>query len=224
MMLAMKLDDHLRNGAPPVVAILRGIAPDEAADIGQALIDAGLRLIEVPLNSPQPLLSIERLAAIAAGRALIGAGTVTSVDQVDQVIAAGGRLIVSPNTDTAVIARAVARGVDVLPGAMTPTEAFTALAAGAYHIKIFPSSSLGPAHVRALREVLPVACKLWAVGGTSATNLAQWLEAGALGIGVGSSLYRPGTTTKAAFAVASELVTAWQSTRTHSNKHSHNKQ
>lgn len=218
MMPAMKLDDHLRSGAPPIVAILRGIAPDEAVDIGQALIEAGLRLIEVPLNSPQPLLSIERLAAIAAGRALIGAGTVTSVDQVDQVIAAGGRLIVSPNTNTAVIARAVERGVDVLPGAMTPTEAFTAFAAGAYHVKIFPSSSLGPAHVRALREVLPVACKLWAVGGTNAANLSQWLGAGALGIGVGSSLYRPGTTTEAAFAAASELVTAWHGTRIHSNK------
>lgn len=207
------LDDYLRSGAPGVVAILRGVSPDEVVGIGQALIDAGLRLIEVPLNSPQPLLSIERLVAAAAGRALIGAGTVTSVAQVNDVIAAGGRMIVAPNTDTSVIARAVERGVDVLPGAMTPTEAFAALGAGARHLKIFPSSSLGPAHVRALREVLPASCNLWAVGGTGAANLKQWLDAGAAGIGVGSALYRPGTRAEAAFATAGELVAAWRSAR-----------
>jgi 2-dehydro-3-deoxyphosphogalactonate aldolase len=203
------LDDHLGRGAPPIIAILRGISPDEAVNIGQALIDAGLRLIEVPLNSPQPLLSIERLVVTAGGRALIGAGTVTSVAQVDQVFATGGRMIVAPNSDAAVIARAMERELDVLPGAMSPTEAFAACAAGARHIKMFPSSSLGPAHVRALREVLPSTSNLWAVGGTSAANLEQWLNAGAIGIGVGSSLYRPGTSSEAVFAVASELVAAW---------------
>jgi 2-dehydro-3-deoxyphosphogalactonate aldolase len=207
------LDDHLRRGAPPIVAILRGIAPDEAVSIGEALIKAGLRVLEVPLNSPQPLLSIERLAASAGDRALIGAGTVTSVEQVDQVVAAGGRLIVAPNTDTSVIARAVEHKVDVLPGAMSPTEAFAAFGAGARDIKIFPSSSVGPAHLRALRDVLPATCNLWAVGGTSADNLKQWLDAGARGIGVGSSLYRPGTSADAAFARASELVAAWQRAR-----------
>jgi 2-dehydro-3-deoxyphosphogalactonate aldolase len=204
------LDDHLRRGAPPIVAILRGISPDEVVGIGEALIEAGLRVIEVPLNSPQPLVSIERLARSAGDRALVGAGTVTSADQVDQVIAAGGRLIVAPNTDTAVIARAVEHNVDVLPGAMSPSEAFAAFGAGARDIKIFPSSSLGPAHVRALREVLPAACNLWAVGGTSADNLEQWLDAGARGIGVGSSLYRAGANIDAVGARARELVAAWQ--------------
>lgn len=204
------LDDHLRSGAPPIVAILRGVLPDEAVSIGEALIKAGLRLLEVPLNSPQPLLSIERLAASAGDRALIGAGTVTSVEQVDQVVAAGGRLIVAPNTDTSVIARAVEQKVDVLPGAMSPTEAFAAFGAGARDIKIFPSSSVGPAHLRALRDVLPAPCNLWAVGGTSADNLKQWLDAGARGIGVGSSVYKPGADADAVFARASELVAAWQ--------------
>lgn len=204
------LDDHLRRGAPPIVAILRGILPDEAVSIGEALIDAGLRVLEVPLNSPQPLLSIEWLAANVGDRALVGAGTVTSPDQVDQVIAAGGRLIVAPNTDPAVIARAVEHKVDVLPGAMSPTEACAAFNAGARDIKIFPSSSLGPAHVRALREVLPAECNLWAVGGTSADNLKQWLDGGARGIGVGSSLYRAGTSVDAVAARARELVAAWQ--------------
>ena len=209
----MKLDDCLHSGAPPIVAILRGITPDEAVGIGEALLDAGVRVIEVPLNSPQPLVSIERLASSIGDRALVGAGTVTSADEVDQVVAAGGRVIVAPNTNPAVIARAVGHNIDVLPGAMTPSEAFAAFNAGARDIKIFPASSLGPAHVRALREVLPAACHLWAVGGTGAENLKQWLDAGARGIGVGSSLYRPGTSRDVVAARARELVTAWQRAR-----------
>lgn len=209
----MKLDDYLHSHAPPIVAILRGIKPDEAVGIGEALLDAGVRVIEVPLNSPQPLVSIERLASSIGDRALVGAGTVTSADEVDQVVAAGGRVIVAPNTNPAVIARAVGHNIDVLPGAMTPSEAFAAFNAGARDIKIFPASSLGPAHVRALREVLPAACHLWAVGGTGAENLKQWLDAGARGIGVGSSLYRPGTSRDVVAARARELVTAWQRAR-----------
>lgn len=206
------LDDSLRDGAPPIVAILRGLLPEHAVSVGDALIGAGIRLIEVPLNSPQPLLSIERLAKATAGRALIGAGTVTSSEQVDQVVAAGGRLIVAPNTDATVIRRALEHKVDVLPGAMSPTEAFAAAAAGARHIKIFPSSSLGAAHLRALREVLPRACSLWAVGGTSAANLKQWLDAGAVGIGVGGSLFKPDSSIDTIAAVATELVAAWRDT------------
>lgn len=206
----MELSSHLQRGSPAIVAILRGIRPDEVVRIGRTLVDAGIRIIEVPLNSPQPLTSIERLVADVGEQALIGAGTVISVAAVDSVADAGGRLIVSPNTDAAVIARALQRGFDVLPGAMTPTEAFAAITAGARHIKVFPGGSTGPSHVRALREILPAECNLWAVGGASASNLAQWIAAGAIGIGTGSSLYQPGASAESVRTRAAELVAAWQ--------------
>jgi 2-dehydro-3-deoxyphosphogalactonate aldolase len=209
----VNLDQYLREGTPPIIAILRGITPDDVDGVASTLIDAGIRLIEVPLNSPQPLVSIERLAARFGHRALVGAGTVTSVEAVHRVVSAGGRLIVAPNTDAAVISQALRLGVEMLPGAMTPTEAFAAHAAGARHLKIFPSSTGGVTHLRALREVLPATSALWAVGGASAATLGQWFNAGAMGVGVGSSLYRPGSSTENIFAAAADLVTAWHATR-----------
>jgi len=208
----MTLDSRLHSGIPAIVAILRGVKPDEVVEVGRALIEAGIRIIEVPLNSPQPLVSIERLAVSLGTEALIGAGTVISVDGVNAVAAAGGRLIVSPNTDPAVIACALQRGLDALPGAMTPTEAFTAAAAGARHLKLFPGSSMGPAHLRALRDVLPAECKVWAVGGANAANLSQWIRAGAIGIGAGSSLYQPGIGLNDLRERAAQLVAAWRTT------------
>jgi 2-dehydro-3-deoxyphosphogalactonate aldolase len=204
---------RLQNVTPAIVAILRGVRPDEVVDIGAALLDAGVRIIEVPLNSPQPLTSIERLTAAFGERALLGAGTVLSVKDVDGVATAGGRLIVSPNTDRAVIARAIERGLDVLPGFTTPTEALAAIAAGARDLKLFPAGSIGPAHLRALREVLPAGSRVWAVGGVDASNLGQWLHAGASGIGVGGSLYKPGSSATAVRETAVKLVTAWQNNR-----------
>lgn len=206
----MTLNSQLEHGSPAIIAILRGVRPDEVVDIGRALVDAGIRIIEVPLNSPQPLASIERLAASVGDHALIGAGTVVSANAVDAVAAAGGRLIVSPNTDPAVISRALQRGLDPLPGAMTPTEAFAAIAAGARHLKLFPGGSSGPTHLRALREVLPVECSVWAVGGANASNLSQWIAAGATGVGIGSSLYRSGISVDVVRAHAAELIAAWR--------------
>ncbi|MGH8238086.1 MAG: 2-dehydro-3-deoxy-6-phosphogalactonate aldolase [Steroidobacteraceae bacterium] len=209
----MTLSAQLRGDAPGIVAILRGVQPDQVVGIARALIDADIRIIEIPLNSPQPLASIERLVASVGEHALIGAGTVLSANAVDAVAAAGGRLIVSPNTDPAVIGRTLERGLDALPGAMTPTEAFAAIAAGARHIKLFPGGSTGPKHLRALREVLPTECSVWAVGGVNAANLTQWLDAGAGGVGVGGSLYQPGSSAEAVRTLAVELVAAWRTTR-----------
>lgn len=205
----MTLTESLDAGAPGIIAILRGLQPAMAVEVGAVLLDSGIRIIEVPLNSPQPLLSIERLAAQFGEQAVIGAGTVLTAAQVRDVAAAGGRLIVSPNMDPAVVERTLQEGLQPLPGVMTATEAFAALAAGAKHLKVFPASSVGPAHLRALREVLPRDTGLWAVGGASAANLGDWLAAGAAGIGVGGALFTPGTSTVALAERARDLVTAW---------------
>jgi len=176
----------------PLIAILRGVRPDEVDSIGDALVEGGVRIIEVPLNSPDPLDSIARLSARFEGRALIGAGTVLSVDQVHQVRAAGGRLIVSPSTNTAVIAATVAAGMVSCPGYFTPSEAFAALDAGAHALKLFPAEAASPAVVRAQRAVLPKALRLIVVGGIGPEMMAPWLAAGANGFGIGSGVYRPG--------------------------------
>jgi 2-dehydro-3-deoxyphosphogalactonate aldolase len=188
----MDSGSRLAQHSPAIVAILRGIEPGEAVEIGKALVDAGIRIVEVPLNSPDALTSIERLAASFDDDVLVGAGTVLTVDSVDAVATAGAQFVVSPNTDAAVIARTLERGLDPMPGVMTPTEAMAAVAAGARHLKLFPAGSIGDGHIRALRDVLPSDCCVWAVGGVSATNVAQWIERGAFGVGVGSALYRPG--------------------------------
>lgn len=177
--------------ALPLVAILRGLTPAEAPAIGQALVDGGFRLIEVPLNSPQPLDSIAALAK-AFPQALVGAGTVLDVAQVRAVHEAGGQLIVSPNFDAAVVREAVRLGLVCLPGVMTPTEAFGALAAGAHGIKLFPAEMASPAVVKALRAVLPASTLLLPVGGIGTGNMAAYRAAGAQGFGIGSALYKPG--------------------------------
>ncbi len=206
----MNLQQLLDQGAAPIIAILRGIEPHQVQAVGRVLYDNGIRIIEVPLNSPQALLSIEQLAASMPADVLLGAGTVTSVAAVDAVAAAGGRLVVAPNTDTAVIARSLELGLDVLPGVMTATEAFAAYAAGARHLKLFPASSCGTQHLKALLEVLPRECRIWAVGGTSAANFADWLTAGAAGIGIGGALYRAGAATETVVANAAAIIAAWR--------------
>jgi 2-dehydro-3-deoxyphosphogalactonate aldolase len=176
----------------PLIAILRGIRPEEAVAVGEALVAEGFVAIEVPLNSPEPLDSIARLAAALGERALIGAGTVLEPARVGEVAAAGGRLAVMPHSDPAVIAAAKAAGLLCVPGVATPTEAFAALAAGADALKLFPAEALPPTVIRAWRAVLPEAVWLLPVGGIAPATMAPYLAAGATGFGLGSALYRPG--------------------------------
>jgi 2-dehydro-3-deoxyphosphogalactonate aldolase len=186
----MKLDQAL--AACPVVAIIRGVRPDEAVAVAEALFAAGIRAVEVPLNSPEPLESIGRLAHAFAGRMLVGAGTVLRPDRVGKVAAAGALFSVSPNTSAEVITRALALGLEPVPGFGTATEAFQAIDAGARHLKLFPAATYGPAHVRQLNAVLPREATVLAVGGVGPDNFAAWWEAGARGFGLGSELYRAG--------------------------------
>ena len=179
-------------GVCPLVGIIRGVPPGEAEGIGAAIFEAGIRIIEVPLNSPDPLTSIRRLSDSLGDRALIGAGTVLEPGQVAEVKAAGGRLIVSPNTDPAVIRAAVAAGMISTPGYFTPSDAFTAIAAGAHALKFFPAEAATPAVLRAHKAVLPADLPLIVVGGVKADTLRPWIEAGADGFGLGSGLYKPG--------------------------------
>lgn len=192
----------------PLVAIIRGITPDEAGAIGDALLEAGISIIEVPLNSPQPLTTIERLAARIGDRALVGAGTVLDVEAVHQVRDAGGRIIVSPSTDPEVIAATVAAGLVSSPGYFTPSEAFVALKAGAHALKLFPAEAASPAVVKAQRAVLPRAVPLLIVGGVSPQAMAPYLAAGADGFGLGSGVYRPGQTPEAVARQARAYVQA----------------
>jgi 2-dehydro-3-deoxyphosphogalactonate aldolase len=178
--------------ACPLVAILRGLRPDEAEDVGEALVAAGFTLIEVPLNSPDPLESIARLARRMAGRAVIGAGTVLREADVAAVRGAGGTMIISPNANPAVIAASAAAGLVSLPGIVTPSEAFAALDAGATALKLFPAEGSSPAVLKAMRAVLPKAVRVLPVGGIGTGNIAPWLDAGAAGFGLGSALYAPG--------------------------------
>jgi len=182
--------DHLDRC--PLVAILRGVKPDEVIAIGEALVEAGIEIIEVPLNSPDPLDSIAALAKHFGERVLIGAGTVLTVEQVGQVARAGGRIIVSPSTDYDVIAATAAEGLVSAPGYFTPSEAFLALKAGATALKLFPAEAATPALVRAQRPVLPKDVPLLIVGGVTPQAVRQWFEAGADGFGLGSALYKPG--------------------------------
>lgn len=176
----------------PLVAIIRGVTPDEVEAIGEAIYQAGIRIIEVPLNSPQPLDSIGRLAKSLGDRALIGAGTVLDAADVARIRDVGGRLIVSPNTDTEVIAATAQAGMVSSPGFFTPSEAFEALKAGATGLKLFPAEAVTPAFVKAQRAVLPKDVPLLVVGGVKPDNMQPWLDAGANGFGLGSGLYKPG--------------------------------
>ena len=194
--------------ACPLVAILRGIQPAEVESVGTALLDAGITLIEVPLNSPEPWESITRLAALAGTRALVGAGTVLDVESVGRVAAAGGGLIVSPATDPDVIAATRAADLVSIPGFFTPSEAFTALKAGAHALKFFPAEAGSPAVLRAMKAVLPRDTRVLAVGGVTPDGLAAWAAAGADGFGLGSSLYKPGSTAAAVGEAAARFVAA----------------
>ena len=193
----------------PLVAILRGVKPDEAVAIGEALVAENFRLIEVPLNSPEPLESIRRLARALAGRAVVGAGTVLKPADVDPVADAGGTLIVMPHTDVQVIARAKARGLIAMPGFATPSEAFAGLAAGADALKLFPAEANPPKVLKAMKAVLPKTVAVLPVGGIVPENMAEYAAAGAGGFGLGSALYQPGKTSRQVAEAARAFVAAW---------------
>lgn len=192
----------------PLVAILRGVQPDEVEAIAAALIDAGFAMIEVPLNSPDPLTSIERLAHRFGDDALIGAGTVIETGQVRAVREAGGQLIVSPNSNAQVIAASAEAGMVSLPGYFTPSEGFAALKAGATGLKLFPAEAASPAVLKAQRAVLPRETPVLVVGGITPDNMAPWREAGADGFGLGSALYKPGRSAAEVGAQAAKFVAA----------------
>ena len=194
----------------PLIAILRGLTPAEAPAIGETLVSSGFAIIEVPLNSPDPLHSITALTR-QFPQALIGAGTVLNAQQVQDVHGAGGRLVVAPNFNPAVVAQALALNMVVLPGVATPTEAFAALDAGAHGLKLFPAEMITPATVKALRAVLPKSAALMPVGGITSVNMTAYRTAGASGFGLGSALYAPGRSPAQVQEMAQAFVRAWQS-------------
>lgn len=196
-----------------IIAILRGLRPEESLPIGEALVASGITTLEVPLNSPDPLASIARLARALEGRASVGAGTVLSVEDVERVRDAGGRLVVSPNCDPDVIRRTRELGLESWPGVMTPTEGFAALKAGATGLKIFPGSLLGPEGLRAMRAVLPPGTRVYAVGGAGPDNFAAWIAASADGFGLGTALYAPGLSAEEVRARAERIVQAYDAAR-----------
>ena len=203
----MTLEDALNECG--IVAILRGVSPDEAIAVGQALFEAGVRVVEVPLNSPAPFLSIAKLAKEFAGRMIVGAGTVLTVQDVNMLKSAGGEICVSPDCNEAVIARAIELSMVPLPGVFTPTEAFAAIRAGASNLKLFPAEAASPAVIKAWKAVLPRHVKIYAVGGVTPENMGDWLAAGASGFGIGSSIYKPGMSVDAVREAAVKLVSAW---------------
>lgn len=193
----------------PIISILRGVHPAEAVAIAGVILAAGIDRIEVPLNSPSPLESISAIAKTYGDRALIGAGTVLTVAQVQQVRAAGGQLVVSPNCDPAVIAATIATGMQSWPGIFTPSEAFVALQAGATGLKLFPGDMAGPKGLKAMRAILPTGTQVYAVGGAGPENFAEWIAASADGFGLGSAIYKPGDTPETVAAKAQAIVAAF---------------
>ena len=196
-----------------IVAILRGVTPEEVAGVGDALYAAGIRIVEVPLNSPEPFRSIAALAARFQGRMVVGAGTVLDVDSVDQVKSAGGQISVSPDCNPEVIARALAQGMVPLPGVFTPTEAFSAVRAGARHLKLFPAEAASPKTVKAWKAVLPREVSVYAVGGVTPANMKEWAAAGCAGFGIGSNIYKPGMSADDVGRAARDFVAAWNDLR-----------
>lgn len=194
----------------PLIAILRGVTPDTVTAVGTALVDAGFHALEVPLNSPQPFASIERLARAFGDRCTVGAGTVMTTGDVARVADAGGRLIVTPHTDPAVIAAAKQRNLYCTPGTATPSEAFAALRAGADAIKVFPAEQITPKVLHAWRAVLPHDVDVLPVGGITPASMAEYVQAGATGFGIGSALYKPGRTIAEIATAARAFVVAWK--------------
>ena len=193
----------------PIIAILRGVQPAEAVAIAGVILAAGIDKIEVPLNSPSPLESISAIVKAYGDRALIGAGTVLTIAQVRQVRVAGGKLVVSPNCDPAVIAATIAAGMQSWPGIFTPSEAFAALQAGATGLKLFPGDMAGPKGLKAMRAILPTGTQVYAVGGAGPENFAEWIAASADGFGLGSAIYKPGDTPETVAAKAQAIVAAF---------------
>lgn len=194
----------------PLVAILRGVTPARIEGVAGALFDAGFRAIEVPLNSPEPFKSIELMAKQFGSKCLTGAGTVLTVENVNRVADAGGKLLVTPNTDPAVIAHGVAKGMTVMPGFFTPSEGFAAIAAGARTLKLFPASSGGTDHLKAILAVLPKDVPVYAVGGVGAANMAEWRRCGAAGFGLGSELFKTDFSDEEIGARARKCVAAFR--------------
>jgi 2-dehydro-3-deoxyphosphogalactonate aldolase len=192
-----------------IIAILRGVTPDEVVGVGDALYKSGIRIVEVPLNSPDPFTSIAKLAKHFGPNMVVGAGTVLSVQDVNMLKETGGTISVSPDCNPEVIARALALGLDALPGVFTPTEAFSAIRAGSQHLKLFPAEVASPTTVKAWRAVLPKHIQVHAVGGVTPSNMAEWLACGVSGFGIGSSLYKQGMSLTAVAAAAQTLVAAW---------------
>ena len=197
------------DGHRPLIAILRGLEPERAAAVAHALVDAGISLIEVPLNSPNPLSSIEAIIAAVGDAALVGAGTVLDTGAVRSLAGIGARLVVAPNCNLPVIEAAVASGMIALPGVLTPTEMFAAVAAGAHGLKLFPAELVPPAGVKAVRAVLPPGLPLFMVGGISAANMAAYRAAGATGFGLGGTLFTPGKPLADIASDAQGIVAAW---------------
>ena len=204
--LLAKFNAHM--DALPLVAILRGLKPEEALEVGQAILNAGFHILEVPLNSPDPLRSIQILAE-AFPNALVGAGTVTTAQQVRDIKAAGGQIVISPHLDDNVVCEAVNLGLISMPGVATPTEAFRAIALGAHGLKLFPAEMISPSVVKSMRAVLPGHVRLIPVGGIGAHNMADYRQCGASGFGIGSALYAPGKTVQAIGKSAAAFVRAW---------------
>lgn len=195
--------------ALPLIAILRGLKPDEAVEVGEAIVAAGFRCLEVPLNSPEPLESIRRLRQALDGRALVGAGTVLNVAAAREVAQAGGQLIISPNTNVEVIAETKTLGLLSLPGFFTPSEAFAALDAGADALKLFPAEIAGPKGLKAVRAVLPAETRIYPVGGVDPDSMSAWRSAGASGFGIGSAVFKPGQTPEQVGLQATDFLARW---------------
>ena len=192
-----------------LIAILRGITTAEVEAVGQALVEAGIRVAEIPLNSPDPFASIEKMATAFKGKLVVGAGTVLSVQDVNLLKTHGGQISVSPDCNEAVIVRARELGLEPLPGVFTPTEVFAAIRCGATHLKLFPAEAASPLTVKAWRAVLPKHVKIFAVGGVTPANMQGWTDAGIAGFGIGSNIYKQGTTATGVAKSAKEFITAW---------------
>ena len=190
----------------PVVAIIRGVTPDEAVEIGTAIMEAGVGIIEVPLNSPSPFESIKNLSYALGDKCVIGCGTLVNLEDAQRVADAGGKIAVTPNTNPSIIKTCLELGMEPMPGWATPTEAFAAYQAGAKYLKLFPAGSYGAGHVKAVRAVLPQDTKVLAVGGVGANNAAEWLSAGVDGFGIGSEIYKAGRSASEVYQRTNEIV------------------